>query len=221
MIRIGVVVPAHDEAAVIGACLARLRRAAARLPAGARAELIVVADSCADGTATLAARAGATVVEIGARNVGRARAAGMALALRHGATWLATTDADSLVPAGWLAWHLAHARSGAGVLVGEVRVVDWAHHPPSVRERFERHYAAHRPHVHGANLGCAARAYTAVGGFDALAVGEDDDLVRRARRAGHRVVHDTRCPVVTSDRRVARAPDGFAAFLRDLGRPVS
>jgi glycosyltransferase involved in cell wall biosynthesis len=210
--RVAVVVPAHDEALVLPACLDRLRRATAEV----RAEVIVVADACTDDTAMVAARAGATVIAVIERNVGRARAAGMTYALRHGATWLATTDADSLVPSDWLAWHVAHTDAGTQVLVGEVRVTDWSPHPPLVRDRFERHYAANRPHVHGANLGCDARTYVAVGGFDALAVGEDHDLVARARRAGHRVVHDGRNPVVTSARRAARAPDGFAAFLEGL-----
>lgn len=213
--RVAVVVPAHDEALVLAACLDRLRRATARVPA----EVIVVADTCTDDTAAVAERAGATVIAVDVRNVGRARAAGMSHALRHGATWLATTDADSLVPTGWLGWHVAHADAGTQVLVGEVRVADWSPHSPLVKDRFERHYAAHRPHVHGANLGCDAQTYLAVGGFDALAVGEDHDLVARARRAGHRVVHDGRSPVVTSARRLARAPDGFSAFLETLRSP--
>jgi glycosyltransferase involved in cell wall biosynthesis len=212
--RIAVVVPAHDEALAVGACVTSVRRAAA----GSDVEVIVVADACSDATAAVAAGAGATVIEVGDRNVGRARAAGMAHAVRAGATWLATTDADSLVPAGWLAWHLAHAAAGTDVLVGEIDVVDWTPHPPSVRDRFERYYAANRPHVHGANLGCATAAYVAVGGFDALAVGEDHDLVARARRAGYRVVHDGSSPVVTSARRAARAPDGFSVFLERLHR---
>ena len=221
--RVAVVVPAHNEAAVLETCLTSVRRAAVRVRDVA-VEVIVVADACTDDTALVAALAlaglspGSVVLEVGERNVGRARAAGMAHALRNGATWLATTDADSVVPDGWLAWHLAHAVAGTQVLAGEVRVADWSPHPPAVRDRYLHHYATNRPHVHGANLGCDARTYTAVDGFDGLVVGEDHDLVIRARRTGHRVIHDRRNPVVTSARRIARAPDGFAAFLNRLHR---
>ena len=44
----------------------------------------------------------ATTIEIGARNVGVARAVGVRELLRRGASWVATTDADTLVPPGWL-----------------------------------------------------------------------------------------------------------------------
>lgn len=68
--------------------------------------ILVVADACTDQTVD-AARAGqAQVISISARNVGMARAAGMRKLLRRmagtdpAAVWLATTDADSLVPSG-------------------------------------------------------------------------------------------------------------------------
>jgi glycosyltransferase involved in cell wall biosynthesis len=216
--RVAVVVPAHNEADVLAACLRGVRLATAQVATRATVEVIVVADACTDDTAAEAARAGATVIMVNEANVGRARATGMTHALLNGARWLATTDADSLVPGDWLSWHVAHAEAGTHVLVGEVRVADWSPHPPLVRDRYERHYAANRPHIHGANLGCDARIYTAVGGFDALAVGEDHDLVARARRAGHRVVHDRCSPVITSARRVPRAPSGFGAFLESLSQ---
>lgn len=52
-----VVMPAHDEAAVIGRTLARLRPAL-----GARARVLVVADNCGDDTAAIARAAGAEVI---------------------------------------------------------------------------------------------------------------------------------------------------------------
>lgn len=53
-----VVVPAHDEAAIIGASLARLTP---ELPLGTR--VLVVADNCEDNTAAIARGAGAEVIE--------------------------------------------------------------------------------------------------------------------------------------------------------------
>lgn len=57
-LRCAVLVPAHDEAAVIGETVRRLR---AQLAAGDM--LLVVADNCSDATARIAAEAGASVVE--------------------------------------------------------------------------------------------------------------------------------------------------------------
>lgn len=57
--RLAVIVPAHDEETMLGGTLASLR-AAAYDPAP---EIIVVADNCGDGTATVAREHGATVLE--------------------------------------------------------------------------------------------------------------------------------------------------------------
>ncbi|QLQ34916.2 glycosyltransferase [Micromonospora robiginosa] len=221
MNRLAVVVPAHDEQASLPACLASVLDSLRRLPV--RAEVIVVADDCRDATAAVARRLGAVVVTVRARNVGRARAAGMAHALRHGPQdlWLATTDADSRVPRRWGGWHLRHGRAGTDLLVGTVRVHDWAPRSEQVRTRFETRYrqgltdTGHR-HVHGANLGCAATAYERLGGFADLRHGEDHDLVDRGRRRALRVVADATCPVRTSARRRSRAPHGFARYLDAL-----
>lgn len=55
-----VLVPAHDEEATIGSCLASLRAVA--YPADAH-DVVVVADNCTDATAALARAAGVTVLE--------------------------------------------------------------------------------------------------------------------------------------------------------------
>ncbi|TWJ21287.1 glycosyltransferase [Micromonospora endolithica] len=222
MNRVAVVVPAHDEQALLPGCLTAVLDALRRLPV--RSEVIVAADDCRDDTALIARRLGATVVTVRARSVGRARAAGMAHALRHGphGLWLATTDADSRVPRQWGDWHLRHALGGTDILIGTVQVDDWTPRPRRVRERFEARYrrgltsVGHR-HVHGANLGCAATAYERLGGFADLSHSEDHDLVDRGRRQAMRVVADAGCPVLTSARRRSRAPHGFARYLDALG----
>src|SRR5699024_7601881 len=68
-------------------------------------------------------------------------------------------------------------------------------------------------HIHGANIGISARAYRQLGGFDPLPVHEDVQLVRRAQAAGLTVAWSTAAPVMTSARRTARAPGGFAGHL--------
>ena len=77
---VAVLIPAHDEAAGIGATLAELARVA---PAGTR--VLVVADNCSDETAALARAAG---VEVAERNDPSARGKGFALAFGRRAVGL-------------------------------------------------------------------------------------------------------------------------------------
>jgi glycosyltransferase involved in cell wall biosynthesis len=219
----GVVIPAHNEQDLLPGCLAAVRRAAGllRVPV----HLVVVADACSDRTAALARAHGADVVQAAARCVGAARRAGVSRVLwsaRHAdpaTVWIATTDADSRVPPWWLRRQLRYARQGWKGVAGTVTVRDWAGHPPRVQELFTRRYRAwqdHHPHVHGANLGFAADAYLAVGGFRPLPTAEDHALVDDLLRAGMPVLRTTRIPVVTSARTRARAPLGFAWLLGTL-----
>jgi hypothetical protein len=222
---IGLVVPAHDEESLIGGCVLALRRAASRLPADIAVHLITVADSCTDATGSAALAAGAATVAIRARNVGAARAAGMAEVLRRtrhlnpAHVWLATTDADTIVPSYWLTRQVQHADQGWDVVLGTVTVTDWAGQPPHLQARFTAHYAygtGPHPHVHGANLGVRASAYQAAGGFKALNTAEDHDLLSALSAAGSKVLRADDICVDTSARRRARAADGFSHLLRTL-----
>lgn len=224
---IGCVVPAHDEEALLADCLDGLCVAAGLVADRARVRVLVVADACTDRTAEVARAHGADVLVVGARNVGRARAAGAAALLAGIApvVWLATTDADSVVPPDWFAAQLGAWSSGAEAWVGTVEVLDWVGLPRAVHVRYRAEYEeraagdAHR-HVHGASLGVAAAAYRAVGGFPPLVTGEDVALVARLDGAGRRVVRDRTHPVATSARTDGRAPDGFAGHLRGIVRSV-
>jgi glycosyltransferase involved in cell wall biosynthesis len=221
---VGVVVPAHDEEELLPACLAALRRAA-RQAAPATVHLVVVADACSDRTAERARAAGADVVEIRARRVGAARAAGFAEVLRRtrhrdpAAVWLATTDADTLVPPGWLTQQLRYAGQGWDAVVGTVTVTDWTGHPAHLPDLFAAQYdhgPGSHPHVHGANLGIRAGAYLAAGGFRGLRTAEDHALVHALGAAGRKILRTTDLTVVTSARRHARAPEGFSHLLATL-----
>ena len=220
----GVVIPAHNEEDLLPACLAALREAA-RQVAPVPVHVIVVADSCTDQTARRAARSGAAVLPIEARCVGAARAAGMREVLRRtwpldpATVWLASTDADTLVPPGWLSGQLRHAAAGWDAVVGTVAVTDWAGHPPHLPAVFRQHYGHRRdshPHVHGANLGCTGRAYQAAGGFPPIATAEDHALVTALSAAGSRILRSTELSVRTSARPHARAPRGFSHLLSSL-----
>jgi hypothetical protein len=219
----GIVIPAHNEQDLLPACLTAARRAAAQV--SVPVYLVVVADACTDRTAALARAHGADVVQAAARCVGAARRAGVSRVLwsaRHAdpaTVWIATTDADSRVSPRWLRRQLRYAGQGWKGVAGTVTVEDWAGHPPEVRRRYAEHYGAWRrrhPHVHGANLGFAADAYLAVGGFRPLPTAEDHALVADLLRAGIPLLPTTRIPVVTSARRRARAPRGFAWLLSTL-----
>jgi glycosyltransferase involved in cell wall biosynthesis len=218
------VVPAHDEEEMLPGCLAALRAAATRL-APVPVRLLVVADACGDATAEHARRGGAEVIAVQARNVGAARAAGFAAALRQtrganpASVWLATTDADTIVPPDWLARQLGHARQGWDVVVGTVEVSDWAGHPAHVPRLFAARYAHGpdpHPHVHGANLGMTAAAYRAAGGFRGIPTAEDHALVQALDAVGQRILRTADVPVVTSARRQGRAPAGFSDLLTTL-----
>ena len=220
-----VVVPARNEVATIASCIRSIDRAAAGCP-GIPTSVVVAADSCRDATAARARAVATTDVDVVVvEGMWRGPSAARAAAVRHAlvgldpaATWLAHTDADCAVEAGWLAGHLAHARRGLDALAGTV-VLDAAA-PSDLRERFTAAYTlgvdAHR-HVHAANFGVRADAYLAAGGWLArTVVGEEHDLWRRLGRAGFRTAQPLDLAVSTSARRHGRVVGGFATWLARL-----
>ena len=223
---VGVVIPAHNEEDLLPACLAAVRKAARKLHRIA-VHLVVVADACTDRTAEQARRGGAVVQEIQARCVGAARGAGMREVLRRtqhldrGRVWLATTDADTLVPPEWLGQQLRYATGGWEAVVGTVAVANWSEHPPGLPALFRQHYRTGalgpHSHVHGANLGFTAHAYLAAGGFRPSRTAEDHALVAALTGAERRILRTTKLNVLTSARRQARAPLGFSHLLSTLG----
>ena len=221
---VGVVIPAHNEEHLLPSCLAAVREAI-QLITPLPVYPVVVADACHDRTAQRAREAGAAVVEICARSVGAARDAGMAEVLSRTRplaperVWLATTDADTLVPPSWLRQQLHYAERGWDAVVGTVTVSDWTEHPPGLPPLFRDRYASDgdaHPHVHGANLGFSAAAYLAAGGFGPGVTAEDHALVRALTSVGSRILRTTTVSVVTSARRCARAPQGFSQLLSGL-----
>ncbi len=217
---IGVVVPANDEEASIGRCLAALEVAACHPDLrGEPVEIVVVLDACRDGTGRIAAALGATTLSVDARNVGIARAAGASALLADGARWLAFTDADSAVAPDWLARQV---ETSADAVCGVVCIDDWGDYGPEARASYMAGYvdADHHRHVHGASLGVSSAAYLRVGGFAPLRCSEDVELVRRLHVQGATIRWTNAVRVSTSARRIARAPDGFAAHLRHVERRV-
>lgn len=216
--RVGIVVPAHNEQDWLGRCLAALGRAAAAVPLPV--DVVVVADACTDATTTVARAAGVDVLDIDARNVGVARRVGWDR-LRGDASpslWLATTDADSLVPPDWLTRMVGYADEGWDAVAGTIVVRDWAAagRPDAVRAAWQVNYGRSRGHVHGANLGVRASRYASAGGVPTRALAEDAGLVAALTADGARVLTATDVPVLTSARFSVRAQGGFASYLDDL-----
>jgi len=217
---VAVVIPARDEEALVGRCLASVGVAAERArDAGVEVRVILVADDCRDRTAEVARAAGVEVIEGADGLVGAARARGVAAARAgwdgaEAELWIACTDADSEVPPAWITSQLELADAGTDVVVGTVRPELDALSPAQVTAwRATRVPGEANGHVHGANLGVRADAYAAAGGFPAVVEHEDVGLVARLREAGARITASAAGEVLTSSRREGRTPGGYAGYL--------
>lgn len=222
---VGIVVPARNEERLIRRCLTALAAAGARLRVErpqTRLRTVVVLDSCTDATAEIVSEfSDVSVLAIEAGRVGMARAAGIrALADGIGdprGAWVASTDADSAVPATWLLDQLALADGGADVVTGFV-ATDLSDTPDELRDLAPTatHLKDGHPYVYGANLGFTLQTYLDLGGFAPLAAHEDVAFVEKARRLGVRCHASGSLWVLTSGRTEGRTPEGYAAFLRSL-----
>ncbi|MBD8205846.1 MULTISPECIES: glycosyltransferase [unclassified Microbacterium] len=223
MRAVAVVIPAHDEEALIGRCLASVVRAVAQARSfepDLAVTVVVVLDACTDTTAPQVRRWPVDTLEIAARNVGTARRSGVthalaALATDPHDTWIAMTDADTVVPPDWITHQLARMDAGADLVLGTVR--------PDFADLSARHAsywrATHRRgepagNVHGANLGVRGSMYARAGGIRDLIEHEDVAFVQAARAAGAAVHVSDAHEVETSGRFTGRTPAGYAAFLR-------
>ncbi len=224
VVAVAVVVPVHDEAALLNECLAALSAALAhtgRTHPHVRVSAVVVLDACTDASEDIARSWPLRALRIDARNVGTARRVGMTAALAAlgemppSGIWVCTTDGDSTVPPTWLSHQLDLRAEEADVVLGTVRP-DFADLTAEHAEHWLATHPRGRPvgNVHGANLGLRADVYTAIGGFADLDQHEDVELVRAARALGARVVATDENEVVTSGRFWGRTPGGYAAFVR-------
>jgi glycosyltransferase involved in cell wall biosynthesis len=223
--HICVLIPARNEEDLLPRCLRSVLRACSALPANVTHDIVVVVDSSTDGTRAIAQsilRGHGVVVSAEVGIVGKARAIAAAAALERykgpaERSWFANTDADCCVPRSWLVDHLSFAAKGIEAIAGTVDVDDFEEHSAGVSERFRLSYFIHpdgtHPHVHGANLGVRADAYLRSGGWSDLATAEDHDLWNRLSRHCAKRLSVGRVKVLTSGRRVGRAPHGFAEAL--------
>jgi glycosyltransferase involved in cell wall biosynthesis len=223
--EVAVLIPARNEEVLLGRCLESVIRATDALRVRIRATIVLVCDSSTDRTTeignTLIGEHG-SVLHTDSRTVGAARALAASYAIAQTTAplsnvWLANTDADCVVPSNWLRDQIAFAAAGVEAVAGIISVDSYEEHGPEVSARFLTSYSIHadgtHPHIHGANLGVRADRYLEVGGWANLKTGEDHDLWGRLRRTGIRLLSSAQLQVVTSGRRVGRAPSGFAGAL--------
>ncbi|WP_179586704.1 glycosyltransferase [Tunturiibacter gelidoferens] len=223
--HVAIVIPARDEQDLLPRCLRSVQEARLMLPPHVTSDLVVVTDQSTDDSFRIAhaiVQESGTVIEIEAGCVGTARALGVQLALERykgprKLCWLANTDADCEVPVNWLQDQMEYAKTGVAAIAGIVEVDSFIDHDSSVPDRFRLSYLIHsdgtHPHVHGANFGVRADVYLRAGGWQDLSSAEDHDLWRRLKIGIHQRISDASLCVLTSGRRVGRAPLGFADAL--------
>ena len=229
-VRFGVVLPVHNEEELLPAALTALDRSTGHVSGLSVAfGIIIVLDACTDRSHDVASvwqqdpdgpwSGEIDIIEVDVGNVGQARQIGFEALLSRWSDvdpddiWLATTDADSEVPLNWISSQLAMRSEGGQVWAGAVTVADWSGRREGTAEIWRESYEAECHPIHGANFGIEAALYRETGGFSRLQTGEDRDLFERTLALGAVIGHDPRVRVVTSSRRVARAPRGFAHAL--------
>ena len=193
---LSIIIPAHDEAALIGATLAALRTATETLQL--EHEILVVDDASTDATAEIAAAHGVSVLHVAHRQIAATRNAGAAATCGDR---LLFVDADTLVDASVLA--AAMSALDRGVVGGGCRVSLTGR----VRWR-ERVFTAALVQVlrwgkvaPGCFLFCTRTAFDAVGGFDLRwYAGEDVAMSRALAAHGRFELLDE--AVLTSDRKL-------------------
>jgi cellulose synthase/poly-beta-1,6-N-acetylglucosamine synthase-like glycosyltransferase len=122
--RLAIVIPAHNEAGLIGRCVASI--AASASSPGYR-EIVVVADNCTDETARLAAEAGARVL---VRQNAELRGKGYALhlafdqLLTEGFDAFLVVDADSMVSPNLVSEVVSRLGAGASAVQCRYRVAN-------------------------------------------------------------------------------------------------
>lgn len=188
--NISVVIPAHNEAAVLSACL----KALAHQKTQHDIEVIVVNNASTDQTETVARswqnRLNLHIIHEPVKGRGCARRSGFAATKTD---IILSTDADSIVPSNWVEKLVstllknpeAVAASGSSYIADGTRLTNWTMRvgmPLSLRlyRLLIGHYM-----LTGANFAIRRRTYETAGGFDAdQGMLDDVDLAFRVSRIG-------------------------------------
>jgi len=241
-LKVSVVVPARNEEALIGSCLAALAEQVGISPE--EYEVLLVLDRCTDATEDQALAVAEKhpglrlfMLEGPGRGAGHARKVGMEearnrlLSLDRPEGLIASTDADTIVTPNWLSAQLETAAQGARAIGGRIELKDDADLPHGVsgwrlKQGHLRHselLAALGPtsgpaqlehwQFSGASLALTAATYEEIGGLEPRAALEDEHLERALERRGIPIERPLAVRVATSARLQGRAKRGLA---RDL-----
>lgn len=112
--RIGIVIPAHNEQDFLPRALASVNRAL-ELYGQDETCVLVVDNESNDVTSDIANEFGASVIYEGNKGLASARNAGLE-SLDASVEYVLTTDADTVVPAEWIANHIEQLSSGRDIV---------------------------------------------------------------------------------------------------------
>ncbi len=205
--KFSIIIPAHNESARIGACLASIAAAAAAYPG--HVEVIVVLNRCTDATEAIAVQHGALIARDDRRNLAMIRNTGA----RHArGDMLVTIDADSVMSHNMLI-EIDRKLSSGRYIGGGV---------PIVPERFSAGIILSGLLIlsllpWGMSAGlfwCCRRDFEAIGGFnEQWRIAEDVDFAKRLKAYG-RALHKRfgtlwRTRITTSCRKFDHFGDWF------------
>lgn len=237
-LRACVVVPAHNEEALISRCLEAL--AVQKDVSRDEYEVFLVLDRCTDATGDRAGEIAEKhpdfrlrVLDGPGRGAGHARRVGMDAAcerlLKAGRPdgLIASTDADTVVAGDWLSAQLEVSRLGARAIGGRIELEQDELSEEVFRWREEQGRLRHREvlsnggtsgvqehwQFSGASLALTAEAYREIGGLEPRAALEDEHLETTLIRRGVRIERPLSVRVTTSARLNGRAERGLS---RDL-----
>ena len=244
--RVAIGIPARNEAARIGACLASVSRLRTD-DRVASLEVVVLANNCSDETASIAGAHGAwckaVTVDLAPdqAHAGWARRKALDAAanrLRAPGDLLMSTDADTTVDADWLLRTLDHLDHGWDAVAGVARLAPAELRGLELEHRrrlalIQRHDNAltrlkaaedesepwpRHFYEGGASIALTLATYRRIGGAPTPPVAEDKALFEAVRNAGGSVRHATDARVWTSARLVGRASGGASDTLARWGR---
>ncbi len=192
---ISFVIPAHNEALLIGQTLRAVVAAAEAL--GEPYEVVVANDASTDDTRAIAESAGTRVIDVNHRQIAATRNAGAAAAAGD---YLLFIDADTLLPAETLQNAWAELQRGAVACGAEV-VFEPGITPSTARALAVWNWLSRTMRwAAGAFIFVRREAFDAVGGFDArYYAGEEIFLSEKLGLKG--VFAIVRPPVITSARK--------------------
>lgn len=213
--KIGIVIPAHNEEQFLAACLQSIRQAVQYIDDD-QVDIVVVLDSCTDQSRSIVQAYQVNWIECNYACVGKARDLGIRHLIQQGARWIACTDADTIVEPDWLLRQMQHQPTDA--ICGIVMLDDLSQLPPEKQQKYLTHYqdSMDHQHIHGANLSFSADAYLQAGGFEPVSCHEDVSLIKKFITQCCKITWSNLVRVTTSSRLNGRAPQGLSDFLKQL-----